>query len=100
MYKRQLLNYDGSSVSASYLRLSVLIVFVGTMLQFLLKLLTSVLFALQKTALNNLLFLIGNITVLLYLILVTPVSYTHLDVYKRQLSYTMGWKSASVLMPV
>lgn len=67
-----LLNYDGSSVSASYLRLSVLIVFVGTMLQFLLKLLTSVLFALQKTALNNLLFLIGNITVLLYLILVTP----------------------------
>ena len=67
-----LLNYDGGAVSARVLQLSVLIVFFGIMLQFLLKLLTSVLFALQKTALNNLLFLFGNIGILVFLLVVKP----------------------------
>lgn len=67
-----LLNYEGAAVNPDALKLSVLIVFIGTMIQFFLKLLTSVLFALQKTALNNLLFLTGNIALLVYLLLSRP----------------------------
>lgn len=69
-----LLNYHGDAVSAQVLKMSVFIVFFGIMLQFLFKLLTSVLFALQKTALNNLLFLLGNIGILVFLLVVKPAN--------------------------
>lgn len=68
----EMLNYSGGVVDADVLYISVSLVFVGTMLQFLLKLITSVLFALQKTALNNLLFLIGNVILLAYLLIAQP----------------------------
>lgn len=67
-----ILNYGGSAISAEVFILSVSVVFIGTMLQFVLKLLTSVLFALQKTALNNSLFLLGNVILLVYLVVVHP----------------------------
>lgn len=67
-----ILNYGESALHSDALRFSVLIVFIGTMLQFFLKLLTSVLFSLQKTALNNTLFLTGNVVLLLFLVLCRP----------------------------
>ena len=55
-------------------RLSVILVFAGTMMHFWLKLLTSILYALQKTALNNALFLVGNVLILVFLLAFQPYS--------------------------
>lgn len=62
----QILNIDVSVVSAEALYKSIIIVFVGVMLQFWLKLINSVLYALQKSSLNNFLVLCTNILILAY----------------------------------
>lgn len=61
-----LLNIDASIVSLEALYYSIVIVFIGVMLQFWLKLINSVLYALQLSSLNNLLVLCTNILILAY----------------------------------
>lgn len=59
-------NISDSLVSNTTLNYTVGIVFTGIMLQFLLKLITSILYAMQKSALNNLLNLLSSIITLIY----------------------------------
>jgi len=58
-------NIDNSIISHETLVLSVKIVFIGIMIQFLLKLITSILYAIQKSALVNLLSLASSIIILI-----------------------------------
>lgn len=62
------LNFHSNQLDPETLKLSVSIVYVGIIAQFWLKLLTSVLYSMQKTALNNFLFLLGNIILLLWVV--------------------------------
>lgn len=57
-------NIDKNLVSHDTLVTSVKIVFIGIMIQFLLKLITSILYAIQKSAIVNLLGLLSNIIIL------------------------------------
>lgn len=61
-----LLNIDEALVSSNALYVSVVIVFVGVMLQFWLKLINSILYAMQKSSVNNFLMLCTNVLILLY----------------------------------
>ncbi|MBV7508973.1 polysaccharide biosynthesis C-terminal domain-containing protein [Bacillus sp. sid0103] len=62
-------NISTSIVSKETLNITVCIVFGGIMLQFLLKLITSILYAMQKSALTNLLSLLNSIIILGYVLL-------------------------------
>jgi O-antigen/teichoic acid export membrane protein len=62
-------NVGTDAVSRETLLYTVRVVFTGIMLQFLLKLITSILYAMQRSALNNLLTLISSILTLLYVLL-------------------------------
>jgi len=62
-------NVPNSIVSTNTLNITVNIVFYGIMLQFLFKLITSILYAMQKSALINLLSLISSIITLVYVLL-------------------------------
>ena len=62
----KLLNIDSVIVSSSALYVSVVVVFIGVMLQFWLKLVTSVLYAVQKSSINNFLVLCTNLLILFY----------------------------------
>lgn len=66
-----LLNITSSQVSANALKVSVLIVFFGIILQLFLKNITSVLYAIQKSSVNNLLSLLTSI-ITLFFVLVLP----------------------------
>jgi O-antigen/teichoic acid export membrane protein len=59
-------NISVNLVTKETLNLTVLIVFAGIMLQFFLKIITSILYAMQKSAINNLLSLISSVITLLY----------------------------------
>lgn len=59
-------NIPENTVSKEVLYLAVLIVFSGIMLQFLFKIINSILYALQKSALNNLLSLLTSIIIFIY----------------------------------
>lgn len=59
-------NVPSDIVSTKVLNVTTSIVFAGIMLQFLLKLITSVLYAMQKSALNNFLSLLTSIIILIY----------------------------------
>lgn len=61
-------NIDKNIVSQRVLNTTVLIVFLGIMMQFLLKLITSILYAMQKSALTNLLSLLNSIIILGYVL--------------------------------
>ena len=63
-----LLNIDTDIVSSKALWISAIIVFVGVMLQFWFKLISSILYALQLSSLNNFLVLCTNVLILLYVI--------------------------------
>jgi len=63
-------NIDKSIVSEETILFTVRCVFVGIMLQLLLRLISSILYALQKSAVTNLLALITSILQLLYLLVV------------------------------
>lgn len=64
-------NIPFNIVSKETLNITVFIVFGGIMLQFLFKVITSILYAMQKSALNNLLNLFTNIIILAYVSLAT-----------------------------
>ena len=66
---KAVLNYTSSDISNDTIRMSLSIIYIGIIIQFWLKLLTSILYAMQKTALNNFLFLLGNIIMLLWVLL-------------------------------
>lgn len=77
-------NIDNSIISHETLVLSVKIVFIGIMIQFLLKLITSILYAIQKSALVNLLSLASSIIIL---ISVSCVKTTDLESSLRVMSW-------------
>lgn len=60
------LNISKEILSPNALYLSIIIVLIGVMLQFWIRLISSVLYALQKSSINNLLVLCTNILILLY----------------------------------
>ena len=60
-----LFNIEKTVISPQSLYISAVIVFVGVMLQFWLKLINSVLYAIQKSSLNNFLVLVTNIIILI-----------------------------------
>lgn len=68
----KVLNIDVSIVSSGALYKSIIIVFIGVMLQFWLKLINSVLYALQKSSLNNFLMLCTNVLILAYVKFAPP----------------------------
>lgn len=65
-------NIPNNIVPRNILNTTVLIIFSGIMLQFFLKVITSILYAMQKSALNNLLNLLSNIIILAYVSLAMP----------------------------
>lgn len=64
-----ILSISNSIISSYTLNNTILIVFTGIMIQFLLKLITSVLYALQKSALTNLLNLVTSLINLIYVLI-------------------------------
>lgn len=62
----KLLNISEVVITSSTLRITVLIVFIGIALQFVLSLILSILYAMQKTALSNLILLISSFLILIY----------------------------------
>ena len=64
-----LLNIENGFLSKKALMFGVLILFSGIILQFFLKLITSILYAMQKTALGSLLTLLSSISLLAYLVI-------------------------------
>lgn len=80
----KLFNINSQLISYNILITSVKIVFIGIMIQFLLKLITSILFSIQKSALVNFLNLASNIIILLF-VLFAPT--TNL----KQNLITMSW---------
>lgn len=62
----QSLNISQDILSPHALNLSIIIVLIGVMLQFWIRLISSVLYALQKSSINNFLVLCTNILILLY----------------------------------
>lgn len=61
-----LLNISHTVVPKNVLNIVINIVFIGIMLQFLFKLITSILYSMQKSALNNLLSLVSSVIILIY----------------------------------
>lgn len=79
-----LFNIDRELISYNTLVVSVKIVFIGIMIQFLLKLITAILFSIQKSALVNFLNLVSNI-IIVFFVLFAPT--TNL----KQNLITMSW---------
>lgn len=65
----QILNVSNEILSAKVLSKTVLIVFCGTIIQFWLKLITSILYSMQKTALSNSLSLISAFILLVFVLI-------------------------------
>lgn len=63
-----LFNIDGELIPYNILVTSVKIVFIGIMIQFLLKLITSILFSIQKSVIVNFLNLISNVIILCFVL--------------------------------
>lgn len=72
-----LLSIDLSLISHKTLVLSVKIVFMGILIQFLFKLITSILYAIQKSAIVNLLSLLSNIMILIFVSNAQPLTLEH-----------------------
>ena len=66
----KLLSIDKSEISPEALYITAVIVFVGVMIQFWLKLINSVLYALQKSSVNNFLVLCTNVAILLAAVII------------------------------
>lgn len=65
-------NIEEAIVSKEILNITVTLVFSGIMIQFLLKLITSILYAMQKSAITNLLSLLNSMIVLVYVLVSKP----------------------------
>lgn len=59
-------NIDGAIVSDTALLTSVRIVYIGIMIQFFLRLISSILYAMQKSAFNNFISLLSSVSMLLF----------------------------------
>lgn len=70
------LNISENELSRRVLQKSMNIIFVGIIIQFLLRLITSILYAIQKSAVVNLLTLLSNTIILIYILNRSPGSYT------------------------
>lgn len=68
-----ILNIAEETLSAETLELAIQRIFLGVVLHFFLKLISSVIYAMQKSALNNLISLLGNVLRLVY-VLIAPRS--------------------------
>lgn len=77
-------NVNSGFISQDTLVTSVRIVFTGIMIQFLLKLITSILYAIQKSAIVNLLSLLSNVIILVSVLLAPPMNL-------EQSLITMSW---------
>lgn len=66
----RLLNISRDTISAKAMYIAMVIVFIGVMLQFWLKLINSVLYALQKSSINNFLVLCTNVLILFATLLI------------------------------
>lgn len=64
----KLLNVSTLVVSSDVLKTVILIVFIGIVFQFILNLILSILYAMQKTALSNMILLISSLLVLAYVL--------------------------------
>ena len=82
-------NIEDNIVSQNALLMTVKIVFVGIILQLFLKLVTSVLYALQKSAVNNLLSLITSVITLVS-VLVIPSGSNDQNVISMAIVYTIA----------
>jgi len=63
------LNIPPDIVSKDVLNLTLLLIFIGIIFQFFLRLITSILFAMQKVAVSNFISLISSVLILLYVVL-------------------------------
>lgn len=88
------LNISSEIISPSTLYTSAIIVFVGVMLQFWLKLINSVLYALQLSSVNNFLMLCTNVVILTY-VLVAPSGDNNTNIIEMSIVH-----SAAVLLPL
>lgn len=70
----QILNISCSDLSAIVLKKAIQIAFFGIMIQFILKLVTSILYAIQKSAYVNLLTLLSNLCIFFALHMMSPSS--------------------------
>ncbi|MEG0409161.1 MAG: hypothetical protein RR623_09835 [Bacilli bacterium] len=61
-------NISESLISSKYLLMSIMILFVGTIISFILKLINSILYALQRSAINDLILLISNAIPIIFII--------------------------------
>ncbi len=80
-------NIEKSVISQKILNVSVVIIFAGVMLRFLLRLITSILYAMQKAALTNLLLLITNVAILIYMVTVSASG----DIETDLISLSIVW---------
>ena len=78
------LNISEEELSRQVLQKSMNIIFVGIIIQFVLRLITSILYAIQKSAMVNFLTLLSNTIILIYILMMKPGSYTESLI---QLSY-------------
>lgn len=79
-------NVDVAVVSAKTLKAVVLCAFVGIMLQFFFRLISSILYAMQKSTLNNLIALVTSVLQLLF-VLVAPSSTTEENLKLLSVAY-------------
>ena len=67
-----ILNIEESELSAATLKYAIQIVFIGVLIQFVLKLVTSILYAIQRSGLVNFLTLLSNIIIFIVIKLLPP----------------------------
>ena len=68
----QILNIDENELSAATLTYAIQIVFIGVLIQFVLKLVTSILYAIQRSGLVNFLTLLSNVIIFIVIKILPP----------------------------
>ena len=68
----QILNIDENALSAATLTYAIQIVFIGVLIQFVLKLVTSILYAIQRSGLVNFLTLLSNVIIFIVIKILPP----------------------------
>ena len=68
----QILNIDENALSAETLTYAIQIVFIGVLIQFVLKLVTSILYAIQRSGLVNFLTLLSNVIIFIVIKILPP----------------------------
>lgn len=68
----KILNISKNSISKNVLKITIQILLIGTMVQFVLKLINSMMLAIQKTFVPNTLILVSNMALLIYMLAASP----------------------------